>query len=65
MAHAFDMHLLIRAVRTGNGWPDGNHIHIRVRFLEQTALQTRVDHLNVRRAVEQTLISFTHQRHHR
>ena len=65
LAHAFDMNLLIRGVRTGDGWPDRNHVHIWIRFFEQTALQARVDNLDVRRLVEQTLIGFTHQMHHR
>ena len=59
------MHLLVRRVRTGDGRADRNHIHVRVRLLEQTALETGVDHLNVRRFVEQRDIGLTGQRHNR
>ncbi|MNI79895.1 hypothetical protein D3C73_1363870 [compost metagenome] len=65
MANAFDMNLLIRGVRTRDGWPDGNHVHFRIRLLKQTAFQTCVDNLDVWRLVEQTLIGFAHQVHDR
>ncbi|CSP40589.1 Uncharacterised protein [Shigella sonnei] len=50
---------------TGDSWPDRNHVHFRIRFFEQTTFQARVDNLDVRRFVEQTLIGFTYQMHHR
>ncbi|MCP0833553.1 hypothetical protein KU710_22550, partial [Salmonella enterica subsp. enterica serovar Give] len=42
------MHLVIRRVRSGNGRPNRNHVHIRIGFLKQTAFQAGVDNLDVR-----------------
>ncbi len=60
-----DVHLLPRRVGAANGGTEGDHVPLRVGTLEQTALETGVDHHDVRHLAEQGLVAVAYQRHHR